>query len=106
MYFCTPNFTDENICSYLFFDTFIAGHLRPFCLFAQEEMAVALVKLVAIGCGHFLRPHFLGNEHSRAAAVKSLLLYINMYSLAEIVVYVGFCSFQNTPYLLEGGGEG
>ena len=105
-YFCSPIFSDETICCYLFLNTVITGHLCPFRFLAQEKVAVAPVELAAVGRGHSLRSHLLGHEYSSTAFVKSLLLYINMYRPAQTCLYDGFYSFQNIPYLLERGEKG
>ena len=62
------------------------------------------VELVAVGGGHPLCPHLLGYEHSRIAALQGVLLYINMYIVAEAGFCDGIHPIPDSPHLLERGG--
>ena len=104
--FAAHIFDNENLCGYLFFDTFIAGHIRPFCFPAQEKMAVAAVELAANTGGHSVCAGLLGHQYPSVAALQGVLLYINMYSAAEAGLYGCVHPFPADPHLLERGGEG
>ena len=99
--FAAHIFDNENLCGYLFFDTFTAGHIRPFCFFTQEKMAVEAVELVANVGGDPVCAGVLGDEYYVAFFVQNLLLYFSMYRLAEACLCFCIVVFQDIVSFLE-----